>query len=346
MRLIKSELAQDSREARELWRSIESIGHKLGLDRLGVANPAEKPDAARFDSWLQSGAAAGMSYLERHRDIRLNPELFFPGVASIISVAVNYSLTEGPLNSPADTSTPEAAITRDISAPLPEAAIRPRISRYALSRDYHRTIKDRLHILLGHIKELMPGVRGRVAVDTAPVQERHWAEVAGVGWLGRNGCLIAPGFGSWVFLGELFLDIPLPFGNRLPRRCGKCFACLDACASRALTDNDGLDARKCLSYWTIEHKGEFGPQVPRTSPWLFGCDSCQDVCPWNRFARATADPDFQSIFFDWREHPQILTDWLALQPEDFDAFLKVTAMERTRWEGLNRNARRLETESD
>jgi len=327
MLLEKETLRRDSKETRRLWEATQLAGQKLGLNRLGIADPRHKPDPVAFDNWLASGAAAGMDYLSRHRDIRLNPELFLPGVKSILSVAVNYSLSDG--------QRPEGTGHNE-----------PRISRYAVSRDYHRTIKDRLHLLLAKIKAWVPGATGRVAVDSAPVMERHWAERAGLGWLGHNGCLIVPGLGSWVFLGEIFLDLPLPIGSPIPGRCGDCRRCLEACPSQALAEGGICDSRNCVSYWTIEHRGDFSLEVPRITPWLFGCDTCQEVCPWNRQVQATTDPDFQSHLAAWAEIPGSVDEWIALEQADFDRFLSQTAMERSRQVGLVRNARRLAAEAN
>jgi epoxyqueuosine reductase len=321
----KAELIENLQARQALLSRIRTFATELELKRLGVADPTLKPEPELLDRWLAEGRDAGMSYLGRHRDLRLSPERFFPGVAAIISVAVGYrSPARGQGTGPGDD---------------------PRISCYARGDDYHKAIKDRLFLLLAEIKKMVPEVKGRVAVDTAPVLERHWAEQAGLGWIGRNRCLITTDLGSWVFLGELFLDIPLPFNSAAENRCGTCRRCLESCPTTALDDVNGLDSRACIAYWNVEYRGEFTAETPHLSPWLFGCDACQDVCPWNQKASFDLLSDLHPRG-GTNEMPQSTEDWSRLTDRLFTSHLAATAMERTGPDGLRRNARRILAEPD
>lgn len=318
MKLSKADLGREGEAARVLMGAIAEAAVSLGLDRIAAADPAHPTPARDYEAYLAAGRHADMHYLSRHREVRLEPERFLSGVRAILCSATSYHCV------------PEA----ESHAPV-------RISRYALGCDYHRVIKAKLHALLAKITTWVPGTRGRVAVDTAPVLERYWAAQAGVGWIGHNGCLIVPGLGPWVFLGEIFLDIPLPFGAPLPGRCGTCRRCLDACPTGALRAPYVLDARRCIAYWTIEHRGAFPPGAPRISPWLFGCDVCLEVCPWAHKAVRTERQDFRPR---WPGAPRDLSAWCALSPEEFAAHLADTPMERAGHAGLMRNAEKLRSE--
>ncbi len=368
MQLPKEQIRPGSQESQQLLELLRIEAEALGLDRLGVARPEPRPDPRPLNEWIERGLHAGMTYMERWRDLRLDPERFFPGIQSIVCTAVNYYVPDaetnpaqapvGDLPGGADQGSfvpvgPAGALAEPASVPAgsarvpvgparaPVGGLQPRVSRYARGRDYHAVIRDKLQLLLASLREWVPDVRGRVAVDTAPVLERYWAERAGVGWIGRNGCLIVPGLGSWVFLGEIFLDVPLPAGRPLQHRCGTCRRCLQACPTGALIESGRLDARRCISYWTVEHRGKFLPETPRISPWLLGCDWCQEVCPWNRFARETLEPALRPV---WGGRPRDLGEWEELKPEEFDRHLARTPMERIGFEGLVRNIRRLAEE--
>ena len=300
--------------------AIRLAAEDLGLDRVAAANPAAHPPAHAFTAWLAAGHHASMSYMTRHRALRFDPERFFPGVRAILCTATSYNC-----------------------APPEERDGPARISRYALGRDYHRVITAKLHQLLVRIEGWVPGTRGRVSVDTAPVLERHWASQAGLGWIGRNGCLIAPDLGPWVFLGEIFLDIPLPFGEPLAERCGDCRRCLEACPTGALVAPRTLDARRCIAYLTIEHRGPFPCDAPRITPWLFGCDTCLEVCPWGCKAARATRADFAPL---WPDRPRDLARWCTLSPQDYEEHLAESPMERAGHAGLLRNAERLRSEKE
>ncbi len=304
----------------ELLERIRGEADRLGLDRVAVADPRVRPPAEVLDAYLASGMHAHMAYLARHRDVRLDPARMLPGVASILCVALSYFTEAGD------------RLAREGAA---------RVSRYALGRDYHRHLRGKLHRLLAFIQTLRPGTRGRVAVDTAPVLERHWAVASGLGWWGNHGCVIVPPWGSWVFLGEILLDLPLPAGLPRATRCGDCRRCLSACPTGALVAPGRLDARRCISYWTVEHRGPFTGQTPRLSPWAFGCDRCQEACPWNRHVAPGRAPDLAPV---WPRMPRAPAGWLTLDAETFARRLGETPIERAGHAGMQRNARRLQEE--
>jgi epoxyqueuosine reductase len=268
-----------------------------------------------------------MAYMARHAALRLDPRGFFPQVRTVVAVALNYYAPHpvvaeaGPPNpAPGGGGPPQRA----------------RISRYAWGRDYHGVLRKLLRRFLGGIQELVPGVSGRYAVDTAPVMDKMWAVAAGLGWQGRHTNVILPRLGSWVFLGTLWLDLELPADPPVPDRCGRCRRCLEACPTGALPRPYVLDARRCIAYWTIEHRGPFGPATPRWRDWLFGCDACQEVCPWNKFQRTTPNADF---------HPRPetvglrLETWASLDEDLYRRVTRSSPLKRAGREGLRRNAR-------
>ncbi len=322
----------------QLAESLREAARELGIDRLGFAAVSGPVASERFDQYLARGAHAGMDYLGRHRDLRLDPSLLLPGTKSVICAAVSYKPAD-------DVPDPPAAAPpgqRGETPPDPEQTP-ARVSRYALGRDYHDVLKEKLHLLRRKLTEWVPGAKGRVTVDTAPVLERYWAQRAGLGWIGRNGCLIVPGLGSYVFLGEILTDVALPTGPGTDARCGTCRRCLENCPTGALTGPGQVDARRCISYWTVEHRGAFLPETPRLSPWIFGCDRCQEVCPWNRHAPPASEPAFRAV---WAKQPRTCAGWLKLDQAQFEARLGATPMERAGWEGLERNAQRLMSEAE
>jgi epoxyqueuosine reductase len=323
---LRGELHGPAPAGEALLLLLRDEADRLGLDGLAVADPGERPDPAVLDAWLASGMQASMGYLERHRDLRLDPDRLLPGVRSIVCVALGYH--PGPEAEPTPVAPGERAA---------------RVSRYALGHDYHQVLGVKLRALVRAARAQVPGLRARVAVDTAPVLERHWAIRAGLGWGGKHGCVTVTGLGSWVFLGEILLDVWLPRGVPQPSRCGDCDRCLRACPTGALVGPGRLDARRCIAYWTIEHRGDFTADVPRLSPWLFGCDLCQEACPWNRDVRAAREPALACV---WPGMPTRVRDWVGLGPEDFEKNLRPTPMERAGLEGLRRNARRLAQEAE
>lgn len=247
---------------------IRAAAARLGFARCGLARLGPPPHADAVRAWIAAGHGAGMEYLARGLAPRLDPTRVLPGARSIVSVAVPYR----PAPPPPD----------DL-----RAALRGRVAAYALGPDYHDTIGRRLAALVETLRGLCPDAGFRAYVDTGPVLEREWAAQAGVGWVGRNTMLLTPGDGSWLLLGEVVTTLDLEPDTRHPDRCGTCARCLVGCPTGALAPGYVLDARRCIAYWTIEHRGTIPPAVrPTLGSWVFGCDECQTVCPWTPDAAA------------------------------------------------------------
>lgn len=281
----------------------------LGFFACGIAKagPVATDVAAGFTAWLSAGGHAGMDYMARNVDKRLDPRLLMPGVKSIVSVALNYAPARR----------------------MPDGELQ--FSAYALGRDYHDVVKSRLHALASRL-----GLTAyRAFCDTAPVLERYWAVQAGLGWVGRNRQLVIPCAGSMFFLGELFLDVELAYDSPVTPRCGTCRACLDACPTGALAVGAPFCAGKCLSYQTIENRGDIPSDIAACmGDTVYGCDRCLDACPWNRFATPTDDPQLQP-----NEELLRMTraDWLGLTVEQYRRLFKGSAVKRAKYEGLMRN---------
>ena len=293
---------------------IKAEAYDLGFYACGIAkaSPVDAATASRYREWVDCGSHGEMGYMQNNIDKRLDPRLLMPGVQSIVSVAMSYA--------------PEQSLPQDSY----------QISVYALGRDYHDLMKERLHQLAARIG----ATEYRAFCDTAPVLERYWAWRAGIGWIGRNHQLIIPGAGSMFFLGELFLTEPLDYDSTLPSRCGKCEACVRACPSGALSISDGVtsfDARRCLSYQTIEYRGALSAEVVKSmGNRIYGCDTCQQVCPHTRRGVPTTESAL---------HPseQLLSmtpsDWHTLTHEQYLALFRGSAVKRAKYEGLMRNIR-------
>lgn len=290
---------------------LKEQARQLGFDKVGIAAATEAEDFARFMEWLNQGYAGEMGYLEKQAEARRHPASILKSVRSVVMTATVYNA---------------ARETRSKSGG---------VARYAQSeRDYHDVLWERLGKLLDWVKHEKPGCQGRAVVDTAPLLERDFARRAGLGWIGKNTMLLDKYLGSYFFLGALLLDCELtPDPPHVASHCGTCTACLDACPTDAFTEPGSLDARKCISYLTIELKGAI-PKEQRTGvgEWLFGCDICQEVCPWNRDTPVTDDPAFQA-------GPELEPmELLSLSEEEFRRRFKGTALWRTRRRGLLRNA--------
>lgn len=306
---------QENPQARQVFLQADRVkaeALRLGFSACGLspAGPLRADHAARRLRWLREGRHAGMDYLARNLALRLDPRRLVPGARTVVSVALNYFVP----------AAPAAGYT---------------FARYARGLDYHDVVRDRLRRLLGALG-LEEHRHGRVFCDTAPIDERYWAVRGGLGWQGRNGQLIVPGAGSYFFLGELVLTLPADRYDRpVPSRCGTCRRCLDACPAGALLGDGQLDARRCLSYLTIEHRGALPPGTGELmGRCAYGCDRCAEVCPWNRLARPTGVAEFAP-------RPELLamTDeaWRALTPEDYRRLFKGSAVKRAKYEGLMRN---------
>ncbi|MBI3635917.1 MAG: tRNA epoxyqueuosine(34) reductase QueG [Candidatus Rokubacteria bacterium] len=301
-----------SLRALALTAAVKEQARELGFDRV-ACGPATIEHGAAFERWLAAGHAAGMGYMARTRADRLDPARLLPGVRSAVTLALNYR----PAAEPAEGDPWRS------------------VARYARGRDYHDVMRPRLAALATFLDGAAgAGTRSRAAVDTSAVLERDLAAAAGLGWIGRNTMLLAPELGSWFFIGIVLTTADLAPDERVPDRCGTCRACLDACPTGAFVAPYELDARRCISYLTIEHRGDI-PETLRDAlgPWLFGCDVCQEVCPWNRKAPATREPAF-GIERDLPP-PSLL---LEMTEEDFRGRFRGTALYRARHAGLLRNA--------
>jgi len=294
--------------------SIKKKAQELGFQKVGIARadptPKEKND---LETWLDQGRHATMGWMEKRKDERGNIHTYFPEAKSIISVGMNYHVGKG---------------QNDINSDL-------KFSTYAWGDDYHDVLKKRIFQLLKWIKESQTEIKGIVCVDTSPVMDKVWAQKAGLGWIGKHTNLISRDQGSWLFLGELILNMELeydaPFVEDL---CGSCTACIDSCPTQALEDYR-IDAGKCISYLTIEHRGELPEAENDLHGWIYGCDVCQEVCPWNqKFAWESDRSEFQprqEILDRTKE------DWKKLTEKKFREIFKGSAVKRTKFAGLKRN---------
>ena len=294
---------------------IRDYARALGFELVGIAPAQPPPHAESFLHWLAQGYAGAMEYLERTAHLRINPAELLPDARSAVVVGLNYAPAE-----------------------LPETDYR--IARYALGDDYHQVIRAKLETLLSAIQAVAPEAQGRICVDSAPVLERDLAWLAGLGWYGKNTCLINTHRGSYFFLGVLLLTLELEYDTPAEGGCGTCRLCLDACPTGALTEPYTLDARKCISYLTIELRDSI-PESYRApmGEWLFGCDICQEVCPFNRprahqplRAQPTQEPRLKP-----RPLPR-LHDILTMDESQFADRFRSSAIKRAKWRGLIRNA--------
>lgn len=260
-----------------LAQRIRQLAREHGFQRVGIAGVELGEDEAHLRDWLRQGLYGSMEWMARHGDKRARPQELVPGTLRVISVGLDYGRD------------PDQAW-----ATLADGE-RAYVARYALGRDYHKLMRNRLQRLADRIAGEIGPFGHRVFVDSAPVLERALARNAGLGWIGKNTCLIDRDGGSWFFLGELFVDIPLPIDPPASAHCGTCTRCLDICPTRAFLGPWRLDARRCIAYLTIEHEGPIDPELrPLIGNRIFGCDDCQLVCPWNKFARRTDEPDFRA----------------------------------------------------
>ena len=292
---------------------IKSKAIENGFLACGIAKAAYlEEEAPRLEKWLNSGMHGKMAYMENHFEKRLDPTRLVPGAKSVITLLYNYY--------------PQKNIAREESFKL---------SKYAYGHDYHFVIKEKLKTLFTQIRDEIGEIEGRVFVDSAPVLERVWAEKAGLGWIGKNSLLLNKNKGSFFFIAELIVDLELEYDAPATDHCGTCTACMDACPTDAMPQPYQVDGSKCISYFTIELKENIPPAVSgKFEDWIFGCDICQDVCPWNRFSAPHSEPLFQP-------HPDLegmsKRDWQELTKETFDKVFKKSAVKRTKFSGLKRN---------
>lgn len=286
----------------------------LGFDYCGIAKAQLlDEDARRLELWLSKGMHGSMQYMENHFDLRIDPSKLVPGAKSVITLLLNYF---------PDNKQPDDA---------------PKISKYAWGNDYHEVIRLKLKQFLQNIREQVGEIHGRGFVDSAPVLERSWAQKAGIGWIGKNGNLITKQGGSFFFIATLIVDIELNYDDVFIKdHCGTCTKCIDECPTEAILPGKVIDGSKCISYFTIELKDALIPEKMKGSfdNWMFGCDVCQDVCPWNRFSTSSEEINFTPV-------PQILnfstSDWEALTEESFETIFKNSPLKRAKFEGIKRN---------
>lgn len=260
----------------QLVIDIKRWGRELGFQQVGITDTELGTAEARLQEWLAKGHHGEMQYMERHGTKRSRPAELEPGTLRVISVRMDYL-------------PPQARIVETLQNPE-----QGYIARYALGRDYHKVIRKRLELLAQQISEVVGSFGYRAFVDSAPVMEKPLAEKAGLGWIGKNTMLINAKAGSWFFLGELFTDLPLPMDEPATPHCGSCNACIDICPTQAIVAPFQLDARRCIAYLTIEYRGEIPVEFRKAiGNRIFGCDDCQLICPWNKFARATQEGDFK-----------------------------------------------------
>jgi len=303
-----------------LTEALKKRAAELGFQKVGVVRAeALREEGARLEEWLRRGFHGEMAWMARAPERRTDPSLFLPGARSVVVVAMNYYTPHEHTGGPGT----------------------GKISRYAWGDDYHDVLGERLRELLAFVKELAPEAEGKVCVDAQPTMDKAWAVRAGLGWIGKHTNLITRDYGSWVFLGEIILDIELEYDARREEdHCGTCTLCIDSCPTGAITEPYVVDSKRCLSYATIELRApELPPEVHgHLDGWLYGCDVCQDVCPWNRFEQETGEPRFQprpdSVSAD-------LLKIVELTPEDFAARFRRSPVKRAKLSGLQRNARAL-----
>lgn len=294
--------------------TIKAIASTLGFDACGIATARYlDKDARKLEQWLNKGHHGEMAYMEKNIDLRVDPTKLFPGARSVITLAYNYF----------------PKVTQQTG--------QPKIAKYAYGKDYHQVIRNKLNEFLYRINETIGKLEGKGFVDSAPVLERAWARESGIGWMGKNGNLINKQRGSFFFLATLITDLGIepdqPYAKDF---CGSCTKCIDACPTEAILPHKELDATKCISYFTIELKSKDLPSAlaAQSANWVFGCDICQDVCPWNRFSQTHNHSELEPL-------QEILSfsikDWINMDKDHFNHIFKDSALKRTKWEGLQRN---------
>jgi epoxyqueuosine reductase len=295
---------------------IKTTATQLGFEYCGIAK-AERlnEDANRLEKWLNRGMHGTMGYMEKHFELRVNPSLLVPGARSVITLLKNYYPS------------------------LHQEKNAARISKYAFGKDYHDVIRKKMNELLHLIHEKIGEVNGRGFVDSAPVLERSWAQRSGLGWVGKNGNLITKQSGSFFFIATLITDLELQYDDPFARDyCGSCTRCIDACPTDAILPGKIVDGSKCISYFTIELKDMLLPESLKGQfdDWAFGCDTCQDVCPWNRFSKPANEKEFTPI-------PEVLNlttrEWEAMSEETFKKLFRDSPISRAKWKGMQRNIR-------
>ena len=292
---------------------IKKKAADLGFSSCGISQARFlKEEEKKFEDWLNHGYHGSMDYLNKNFDKRLDPRKLVDGSKSVISLTYNYY-------------PPKKLVRKNNFI----------ISKYAYGKDYHKILKKKLRKLFFFMKENIGNIEGRVFVDSAPVHERAWAKLSGLGWIGKNSLLINKKMGSYFFIAEIISDLDLEYDSPISDMCGKCTRCIDACPTDAITKAQVIDAQKCISYLTIENKKKIPKELQKNmNGYIFGCDICQEVCPWNRFSK----PHNEESFLPNKEIKKYRKkDWIELTEETFNVIFKGSAIKRTKYKGLKRN---------
>jgi len=294
-------------------RFLKRKANNLGFLSCGISKAVFlEEEATKLENWLNDGKHGKMKYMENHFDMRLDPRKLVPDAKSVISLSYNYF---------------NENLQKDKEA--------PKISKYAYGNDYHKVIKEKLKILFKELQKEFGDVNGRVFIDSAPIMEKAWAAKSGLGWIGKNTNLISQKVGSFYFLAEIIVDLEFEYDSPVTDHCGSCTACIDSCPTGALVKPYEIDASKCISYLTIELKDEIPSEFNgKMDNWAFGCDVCQDVCPWNRFSRKHNEPLFNPNQEMMKMEKK---EWEELTEETFEVIFKNSAVKRTKYKGLKRN---------
>ena len=307
----------DQQAQERLARELKTEALRLGFDACGISKAEPLDDEARrLEQWLNEGRYATMEWMARNFEKRVDPTKLVEGAKSVVSVLHNYY--------------------QPVAHGQGEAT--GKISRYAWGEDYHFVLKDKLYALYNWLDERVGGISGRAFVDSAPVMDKVWAQRSGLGWIGKHSNLLNRQMGSFFFIGELIIDVDLPPDGPLPDYCGSCTRCIDACPTDAIYQPYAVDANRCISSWTIEHRGDDVPDAlaAQFDNWIFGCDICQDVCPWNKFKYATDESRFSP-------RPGLpdteLREWLELDLDAFRERFRKNPVKRAKFEGFKRNVR-------
>lgn len=297
----------------ERTRLVREEARRLGFEQVGFARAQPLDDEARrLEQWLNDGKHGTMAWMEGHFDLRTDPTKLVPGAKTVISLLLQY-----------------------YPGPVEQVEGAPKISKYALGDDYHDVLREKMKRLYAFIEAQVGQIEGRVFTDSAPVMDKAWASRSGNGWMGKNGNLLNRTLGSWFFIGEIILDVEFAYDGPTTDHCGSCTRCLDACPTQAIVQPQVVDANKCISYLTIELREAIPAEYhQKMGEWMYGCDVCQDVCPWNRKAPLSSEPRFRP-----REEILEMTreGWKALDVDTYRRIFKGSAAKRTKFEGLKRN---------
>lgn len=295
-----------------ITKLLKSKAYKYGFEEVGISKAEVLNEDVRFlKNWLNQGMHGQMSYMQNHLDLRADPTLLVPGAKSVVSLSYNYFPTQ---KQHTDTY---------------------KIAKYAYGKDYHKTIRKKLQKLVDELKEEIGSFNARVFTDSAPILEHAWARKSGVGWIGKNSLLLTKGKGSFFFLAEIICDLELEYDSPVKDYCGNCTKCIDACPTNAIFEPYKVDGSKCISYATIEHKGEIPTFFKdKMESWIYGCDICQDVCPINARAKANNEEKFNAKEELLSKNKE---EWDNLSLEEFNNLFEGSAVKRTKYEGLKRN---------